>query len=73
MELKLEEEEEEDVEVEESPEKRPRQEVDLNDTPDLEEYEEMARADSKLCGNGFTLAYIQLLREEREAEVITID
>ena len=69
MELKLEEEED----VEESPEKRPRQEVDLNDTPDLEEYEEMARADSKLCGNGFTLAYIQLLREEREAEVITID
>ena len=56
----------------ESPEKRPRQ-VDLNDTPELEEYEEMARADRKLCRNGFTLPYINLLRQERDAEVIVID
>ena len=34
----------EEDEEEESPEKKSRQ-VDLNDTPDLDEYEEMARAD----------------------------
>ena len=39
-----EEEEEEWKLEEESPEKKSRQ-VDLNDTPDLDEYEEMARAD----------------------------
>ena len=33
----------------------------MNDTPDLEEYEEMARADKKMCGNGFTLPYIRML------------
>lgn len=56
----------------ESPEKRPRQ-IELNDTPELEEYEEMALADRKLCRNGFTLRYIDLLRQERDAEVIVID
>ena len=59
----------------ENPEKKVRQE-NMNDTPDFDEYEEMARADKKLCGNGFTLPYLSMLRQERdeeEAEVIVID
>ena len=58
------------LELEESPEKRQRQ---LNDTPDLEEYEKIARADSKLSANGFTLPYIELLKQERDEAVIVID
>merc|ERR1712177_126858 len=51
----------------ESPEKKVRQE-NMNDTPDFDEYEEMARADKKLCRNGFTLPYLSMLRRERDEE-----